>query len=403
MKKMRIALMTDLLDVKTEREPFYRYLIYEWLKDPSLDITLVHAKPFPDQPIYKDERVHEIVLPRIELPFASRYVSFIRFCLTTKERYDIVHWFTPRIFPFFWLFPAKKFVVMTHGGGDILAPTDFRSWSRWIFNHTLIWFSARVHAFIAVSGFGNREIIYAYKVPPEKVHTIYNGMDKIYEREPSEAQTRAVLQKFGLEKNNYILFLGRFRLHKNVGNLVKAYILYREKNPEAKEKLALIGSSKNEYVRTFGALPDSPYVADIIFGGFAQVDELPSLYGGAFALSFVTLNEGFGMPILEAWACKTPVVTSNISAMPEVAGNAAIVVDPTKPEALAEALAMLRIKDVREKLIERGYKRSRFFTIERCAAATKALWERVLRGQKQMRYDEPPLGPETLPYEMPDQ
>src|SRR4051812_26308948 len=112
MKKIRVAMMSDELDRKPERTPFFRRLITELLKDPAIELTLVHAKPNPYQPLYKQAR--EIILPRIELPIASRFVSFIRFCLTTKEEFDVVHWFSPRVFPFFWLFPAKKKVIMTH-------------------------------------------------------------------------------------------------------------------------------------------------------------------------------------------------------------------------------------------------------------------------------------------------
>src|SRR4051794_28791264 len=106
MEKIKVAMFTDELDIPQERCPYYRRLVDELSNDPSIDLTLIHAKPNPHNPIYG--KVREIVLPRIELPIASRFVSFIRFCLTTKEEFDIVHWFHARVFPFFWLFPAKK-------------------------------------------------------------------------------------------------------------------------------------------------------------------------------------------------------------------------------------------------------------------------------------------------------
>jgi glycosyltransferase involved in cell wall biosynthesis len=398
MQKIRLAMITDLLDRKPERTPYYRRLITELLKDPSFELTLIHYEPNPDQPLYKQAR--EIILPRIQLPVATRFVSFMRFCLTTKERFDIVHWFMPRVYPFFWLFPAKKKVIMTHGGGDILSPTDIWSWSRTIYNYTLIWFSKYVDAMIGVTGYANREIMYAYGVPPEKVFTIIPSLDQMYDPPPSDEHVHSVLKKHNLKKGTYILYMGRFRLHKNVGNLVHAYIKYREANPHTNEHLVLAGSKKDEYLRSFGEIPESPYSSDIRFVGYIETEDMPSIYCGATALAFVTLSEGFGMPILEAWACKVPVITSNVTAMPEVAGNAAIIIDPHDPEVYAEALALVHKPEVRNTLIERGIKRCRFFTMEMSTAGWVAVYKKVLFGQKKIQYDERPPMPEVLPYEM---
>ncbi|MBI4093732.1 glycosyltransferase family 4 protein [Candidatus Kaiserbacteria bacterium] len=395
-KKIRVAMFTDELDVGKERCPYYRRLIEQLLKEPEIELTLIHAKPNPDQPLYKQTR--EIILPRIELPFASRFVSFIRFCLTTKEEWDIVHWLHPRVFPFFWLFPAKKKVIMTHAGGDVLSPTDFFSLPRLVFNYTLIWFSRHVDAFLGVSNYGVREIIYAYGVSPDKVFTVLPAVDQMYETLPSDEHIASTVKKYGLEKGKYILFLGRFRLHKHVGHLVRSYIRYREQNPHAKEILALAGSTKAEYDRTFGELPDSPFTSDIKFVGYVETDDVPSIYAGAMVISFVTLSEGFGMPIIEGGACEVPIIVSNATASPEAAGDAAIVVDPHDEQALADAFSLVKKPEVRKTLIERAYKRSRFFTIEMSTRSTIAVYKRVLCLTKHLQYNEKPT-PTFVPYE----
>jgi len=389
-------MFTDEIDIHKERCPYYRRLIEQLLKEPEIDLTLIHAKPNPDQPLYKMAR--EIVLPRIELPFASRFVSFIRFCLTTKEEFDIVHWLHPRVFPFFWLFPAKKKVIMTHAGGDVLSPTDFFSLPRFVFNYTLIWFGRYVDAFLGVSNFGVREIIYAYKIPPQKVFTVLPAVDQMYDPLPTDAHVASTVKKYGLEKGTYILYMGRFRLHKHVGHLVRSYIRYREQNPNAKEILALAGSTKNEYARTFGELPASPYTNDIKFVGYIETEDVPSIYAGAMVVSFVTLSEGFGMPLIEGGACKVPIITANATASPEAAGDAAIIVDPHDEQALADAFALAKKPEVRKTLIERAYKRSRFFTIEMSTSSTIAVYKHVLGLDKHLRYNEKPE-PEFLPYD----
>ncbi len=125
---------------------------------------------------------------------------------------------------------------------------------------------------------------------------------------------------------------------------------------------------------------------------------MPSIYAGAFAISFVTLSEGFGMPIIEGGACKVPIITSNVTASPEAAGDAAIVVDPHDEQALADAFALVQKPEVRKTLIERAYKRSRFFSIEMSTHSTIAVYKRVLGLGNHLRYNEPP-SPQFVPYE----
>lgn len=373
--KIRVAIMADEFDRRPERSLYFRRLIEGLMADPRIDLTLVHPKPMPDEPIYR--RVHEVILPRIELPFATRFVSFLRYCLTTKDEYDIVHWLVPRAFPFFWLFPAKKFVIMAHGGGDVLVP-GMRTFAREVFNYTLTWFQRYVDVMVAVSEYAAKEIIYAYRVPPEKVRTIYVAVDPIYYEERTHAEVERVLTGHDLVRGTYFFFTGRFRSHKNVGTLVQAYLLYREQNPDRNEKLALAGT-REEFEHTFGPVPFSPHVEDIRFIGYVPADHLPALYTGAIALSFVTLNEGFGLPVIEAMACGTPVITSSVTALPEVAGDAGIIVDPHSPQALAEAMALIA-KDARfrDMLIKRGLARSKRFTYARNIEQTVTMYRSLL-------------------------
>jgi glycosyltransferase involved in cell wall biosynthesis len=370
-KKIRVAIMADEFDRRPERSLYFRRLIEGLIADPTIDLTLVHPKPMPDEPLY--QQVREVVLPRIELPFATRFVSFIRYCLTTKDEYDIVQWLMPRPFPFFWLFPAKKYVIMAHGGGDVLLP-GMRTFAREVFNYTITWFQKYIDVMIAVSEYGNKEIIYAYHIPPEKVKTIYVAADPIYYEKRTDNEIQEVLSKHNLHRGTYFFFTGRFRLHKNVGNLVQAYLLYRENNLDKSERLVLAGTPE-DFEKTFGSVPSSPYTKDIHFIGYVPTSHLPALYTGAVALSFVTISEGFGLPVIEAMACGTPVITSSVTALPEVAGNAGIIVDPYSPEALAEAMALITKNErVRTTLVERGLERAKYFTYERNIKNTVALY-----------------------------
>lgn len=366
--------MADDFDLRPERTLFFRRLIERLIEEEGIELTLIHSKPMPDEPLYKKAR--EILLPQIPLPYATRFVSFIRFCLTTKKKFDIVHWLKPRLFPFFWLFPARRTLIMAHGGGDVIVEGTW-TFSRRVFNYTIILFQKYVDAMIAVSEYANKEIIYAYRMPPEKVRTIYNGLDPVYESIPDNETMSRILSQYSIKAHVYFLFLGRPELHKNVGNLVSAYVKYRERNPKSKEVLVLGGSTKAKYEKTFGTLPLSPFSADIHFLGYIPTENLPALYRRAAALAFISINEGFGVPLIEAMACGTPVIASSVTSLPEVVGNAAIIVNPLDTNAIAEALALVCKAPVRAALIKRGFARAQFFTMKKTLDNTVALYKEL--------------------------
>lgn len=373
---IRVAIMADEFDRRPERTLYFRRFIDYLLDDPAIDLTLIHSKQMPGETAY--QRAREVLLPRIPLPFGTRFFSFIRYALTTRDRYDILFWCMPRVFPFFWLFPTKHHVVMAHGGGDVILPGIW-TLSRVIFNYTLILFQRSVAVMVAVSNFANKEIQDAYRMKPEKVRTIYNAVDPLYADLPTDAEVARVRTRYALGDARYFVYLGRFRLHKNVKNLIQGYLAYRDTHPEAKELLVLGGGDRPEYDRTFGDLPNSPYVRDIRFIGYVPAEDLPGLYRGARALAFVTLNEGFGMPVIEAMACGTPVITSSVTSLPEVGGDAAIIVDPTNPQALADAFAVVATNEQeRAGMIERGFRHSKRFTWEKTMEGWRTLFQELV-------------------------
>lgn len=375
-RKIRVAIMSDELDRPLERTLYFRRLIEGLLANSDVELTLVHSRPREEEPLYRQTR--EVILPRVLLPVGRRFASFIRYCLTTHDQYDVVHWLMPRLFPFFWWFPAKRTVITAHGGGDVLNP-GLWTLSRIIFNWTLILFQKHIDALIGVSHYANHEIVYAYRIPPEKVFTIYNAVDPIYLTETSEQTLCETLAKYGLTNKKYFFYMGRFRVHKNVGRVVEAYLAYRKHNLSTHEKLALGGGTREEYEHVFGALQNSPYVSDVHFLGYIPTMDQPVLYRGALALVYISLNEGFGLPVIEAMACKTPVITSNVTSLPEVAGDAGIVVNPHDINAITGAMEHIAQDSAfREDLIRRGLEHSKLFTWEKTVAGVLELYRRLL-------------------------
>jgi len=369
--RIKVAIMSDAMDRRPERVLATKRLVQNFLKYPELDIYLIHYKKMPDEPLY--QKAHEIIIPRYSLPFGSQFISFVMFCLNTKEKFDVVHWLVPRVFPFFWLFPAKKKVIMAHDGYIGV----------WTPINTIFWFMIRffnkhIDAIIGVTDFAKREIMKTYHIPESKAFTIYNGLDPEF-HPVSEDIARDILNKYSVNVDKYFLFVGGLVPHKNVPRLILAYDLLRKKEPTIKEKLIIIGKSSLGAEEIKKAVDKANYSKDIIFISHVSPTDIPAFYSLSTALVLVSLNEGFGMPIAEGMACGTPVITSNISAMPEASGGAGILVDPYNVEEIMMAMKHVVEDDaLRKEMIEKGFERVKIFSWERYAEESLAIYKKVL-------------------------
>ncbi|MCX6810910.1 MAG: glycosyltransferase family 1 protein [Candidatus Berkelbacteria bacterium] len=168
----------------------------------------------------------------------------------------------------------------------------------------------------------------------------------------------------------YILYVGRLESKKNLVNLIQAYDMLRSER-DIKEKLVLVGKPGFGHDQISVEISKSKFKADIIETGFVSDDERSSLYQNASLFVFPSLFEGFGFPILEAFAAGIPVVTSNVSSMPEVAGNGAILINPKKPFEIAAAMSQIMNKpELARKLVRAGQKELEKYSWEICAQQT---------------------------------
>jgi len=189
---------------------------------------------------------------------------------------------------------------------------------------------------------------------------------------PSAAPTHAaeVKKRYGLP-DRYILFLGTLEPRKDVLTLLQAFALLRAGQSDAELRLVIAGGMGWGYKEFFTTREALKLGDHVIFTGFVDEEDLPDLYRGALLFIYPSLYEGFGLPILEAMACGTPVITSTTSSMPEVAGNAALLVEPKKPESLAAAMASVLGDEMRmAELRRRGLERAKSFSWEAVARTT---------------------------------
>ncbi|MCX6812737.1 MAG: glycosyltransferase family 1 protein [Candidatus Berkelbacteria bacterium] len=213
-----------------------------------------------------------------------------------------------------------------------------------------------------------------YKFDDKKIHFVPMGFEPRHCEEerrsnlPTNKDCRASL---AMTNQKYILFVGRLEAKKNILNLIESYKLLRQER-KISEKLVLVGKPGFRYDEIKKMIDSAGKIKnDIIETGFVSDDELSKLYKNASVFVFPSLYEGFGFPILEAFAAGTPVVTSNTSSMPEVAGDAAILVNPKKPFEIAAAISQILNKPrLRDDLVKKGFAQLKNYDWNICAKET---------------------------------
>lgn len=231
---------------------------------------------------------------------------------------------------------------------------------------------------IAVSHATAGDIVELYGVDPERISIIHEGVDARFRPVPDDEARRAALKRYGVP-SEYILSVATLEPRKNLPALLCAYAGLRESTLSA-PPLVLVGGFGWMADAIHKTVTDLELTDDVIFTGYVANEDLPAIYSAASVFAFVSLYEGFGLPLLEAMACGTPTVTSNTSSLVEVAGDASLTIDPTDVEAITHALATtLEDAQTRRTLIDRGIARAAQFSWERCAEETLAVYREVTR------------------------
>lgn len=279
-------------------------------------------------------------------------------------------------------------VATIHDITFALFPNLFLPRDRWILNTFVPRSLRRAARIIAVSECTRRDILRRYKalVPPDKVTTILEAADKRFRPPPNgqESAWAAVNTRFGLGDRPYILSVGVLQPRKNLGVLLDAFALVKLGPVAPPHKLVIVGKRGwlgNDLDRQVTALP--PAVSDdIVWAGYVPDDDLPALYGGADALCYPSRYEGFGLPPLEAMACGCPVLCSRTSSLPEVVGDAGVLLPPDDSAAWAHALEKLLTQPgVRARWRERGPERAALFSWAETARQTLKVYEECQRNQ----------------------
>jgi len=233
---------------------------------------------------------------------------------------------------------------------------------------------------IAVSRSTKKDIIHLLGIEKDKITVIYEASNLgMYSRKNDGISNNDILKKYSIQKP-YFLYVGEKRPHKNLEGLIKAFAIFKEKYDSRNSSLVIVGKRYSGYKEYITRAKNLGVVKNIIFTGFIFDEHLKALYSEAEILLLVSFYEGFGIPILEAMECGTPVITSNVSSMPEVAGNAAILVDPNNVQEIVEKMNnIVKSKTLRKQLIESGLKRVKQFSWERTASQTLKVFNEIYK------------------------
>lgn len=270
-------------------------------------------------------------------------------------------------------FKAKT-VTTIHDFVPLLFPETQAPKTIAAFTKKLYWASRECSRFICVSQNTRSDLLRLFpKIATNKISVIYEAAEEKYDHfhqlspDEKKAKTSVISQQYGLKR--FILAQGTREPRKNLDRLVQAFQLFKHHNPQSTVELAISG----KYGWGQDISPPSDNSIKIL--GYIPEKDMVALHASALCLCYPSLYEGFGLPVVKSMKVGTPVITSNISSLPEVAGNAALLVNPTNTQEIAQALEkMVKSSALRRQLINRGYRQSLQFSWTKTAQETLKLY-----------------------------
>jgi glycosyltransferase involved in cell wall biosynthesis len=253
-------------------------------------------------------------------------------------------------------------------------PKDLPFLTRWYYRYYFPQFALKAKRIATVSEFSKKDIVHCYGVEENKIDVVYNGVNEIYQ--PINEQEKTHTREKVAHGKPYFLFVGMLHPRKNITRLFKSFEQF--KKTDIKDfKLVIVGKKMwwtHEMESTYVSMK---FKNDVIFTGTQPVDELKNIVASAHAMTYVSCFEGFGVPIIESMRCGVPVITSNITSMPEISGDAALLVDPFNTNSISEAMTKIALDDqLWKRLAAAGMERSKLFSWKKTSGL---MWETIIK------------------------
>lgn len=290
-----------------------------------------------------------------------------------KEKVDVTLFFNYYIPPGV---KGKK-VVMIHDMAYLAYPETVNKKTLYMLKLNVKKSCKAADRIITISQFSKQEIIKYLGVDDRKIEVMPVGVDfNTFKICKDSKVIDSVKKKYGID-GSYFLYLGTLEPRKNIVRMIDAYAMLKREN-ESVPKFVIAGRKGWMYDEIFERVKKYGIEKDVIFTGYVEENEVPLLMNGAEAFLFVSLYEGFGMPILEAMACGTPVITSNTASMPEVIGDCGILVNPLSPEEIKNGMKrIIENKFEADDMAKRALERSKCFTWENAAKKVLSVFKSI--------------------------
>ena len=253
-------------------------------------------------------------------------------------------------------------------------PGDLPFLTRHYYRYFFPKFASKAARLATVSEYSKQDIMKCYGIEANKIDVVYNGVNDLYQPVPEAAQQE--MRNRYTDGAPYFIFVGMLHQRKNIANLLRAFEQFK-KQKVTNVKLLIVGHRKWWTSEMESVYSSMEYSADVVFTGRQPIEELVKMVASALAMTYVSYFEGFGVPIVEAMKCGVPVITSSLTSMPEVSGNAALIVNPLNVDEISGA--MLKIESdsaLRKTLGDRGIARAAAFSWEK---TTEIIWNGIQR------------------------
>ncbi|MCL2131603.1 MAG: glycosyltransferase family 4 protein [Lentimicrobiaceae bacterium] len=376
---MRIGVNTRLfVGGKMDGIAWFSYEIIKRMVEaqPKHEFVFFFDRPYEKEFVFAANVKPVVVSPPARHPFLW-FLFFevgIRRALK-KEKIDV--FFSPD--GWLCLGTKVKTLIVMHDLNFVHYPHFDGFWVRTYYRIFFPRFARKAEKIGTVSHFSKKDIAESYQINPNKICVAYNGAAKDF-FEISETEKEAVRNEI-TQGIPYFVFVGTASQRKNVARILQAFDAFRTDGHAA--KLVFVGRKKYWDKEMKVVYQTMKYQTDVIFTGYVSTAYLNKTLSSACALLYPSIFEGFGIPIVEAFACGVPVITSNTSSMPEVAGDAALLVSPFSVEEIKNAMETLFLDDdLRNLLIAKGKERLKLFSWDKSA---QDLWEEIEKTCKQLR------------------
>lgn len=333
---------------------------------PQDEFIFYFDRPYHSSFIYHSNVYAKIVPPPARHPFL--YWIWLEWALPFHFKKDKINvFYSPD--GFLSLSTSVPQIAVFHDLAFEHFPQGISKIGAWYYKKYMPQFAQKAYHLLAVSEFTKNDIIQTYKIRSEKISVTCNGVSEVFKPLDDKSQ-ELIKQKYSKGKP-YILYVGSIHPRKNLGRLLQAFEKLKTEN-SSDIQLLICGRKAWNFEEVFDFFKNMKFKEEVHFTGVVSDEQLSSIYASASVVCYISLFEGFGIPILEAFASHVPVITSNLSAMPEVAGSAAWLVNPYDIDEIQNAIFhVINNSTLRTQMVQKGIERLSYYSWDKATEIIK--------------------------------